>query len=686
VTVRGGDFVLSFRYDPGIVAAVKLLPGRKKWDPQERVWIVPKAAAAPLRALVRQYEFEVDDDAREVLSAASEAEGYHVFADEHVRTLTIRTGWVKGLPDALRQIKGRRWRPERKEWTVPADEADTLADIVAAYGLRVHPVAQPLLRAWSDDAARLRTMSRSEDADIEIPRLAPGMALRPFQRGGVAYALAAGCRTIIGDEPGLGKTVQCLATAEIVDRWPVVVVAPRIAVSVWAREVKHFFPHRSVRVLRGMKPSPLTGPHVEQYDYYVIGYAVLHRWQRALLRLGLQGLICDESQELRGSRNLRTIAAKALAGVREADQEVPRGAVPADGLVLLASGTPIMNGTAELIEQLAIIGKLGALGGIEHIRRRYIRLAGLTDEERVERRRELNEVLRATGCIVRRSKKKVLPELPPKQRSFVWVEPDPKYVREYQRAEADTLGWLADRARTIAAEIGEDPASAAVMARMRAKGAEALVRIGVLRQITARSKLAAAREWTEAFLASGQQLGVYAHHREIVDEVAAALGGARKIYGGQTDAVRQDAIDGFQEGRYPVVVVSIKAAGVGITLTAASNALFLEYAWNPGTLTQTEDRHHRIGQKNAVNATYLLAEGLQIDADMCELVEAKRAEVDNVTDGEDVEDWDAVSSTGAVRGAVATELLERMTRRALGVEEQPPAAPAEEIPSLFPAV
>lgn len=687
-TLHGKRFHLAFPYNDQVMAALRAIPGRA-WSGEDRVWTVPLREAGLVRQLVRTFEFDCDDESRAAFAQADPDAAYHVRADAKARNLQVRTGWVEGLPDSLKAIQAATYR--RGVWTVPADAADELATIVDAYDLAVHPAAAPILRRWSGEAAELRRLSSAEDADITIPNMAPGLALLPYQRGGVAYALRADKRTIIGDEPGLGKTVQCLATAEIHNRWPIIVVVPTVVEKVWAREIRRFFPHRSVRVLRGETPTPLVGQYVERYDYYVIGYPVLHCWQRAILRMHPQGVVFDEGHMLRNAKNLRTIAAKAIAGTCDEGQEPIEGAVPADGLALIATGTPILNKTAELIEQLAIIGKLHAVGGRKRMRARYVTMRDCeTDEQRTERRRELNALMRATGCIVRRSKKRVLPELPPKRRSFVWVEPDARIAAEYRKAEDDLLEYLAERARAIAAEIGEDPESAAVMARMRASGAEALVRIGVLRQIAARAKMPAAREWAQQFLSSGQQLGVYAHHRAIVDELADVLDG-RKIQGGMTPTARQDTIDGFQEGRYKVAVLSIAAAGVGITLTAASNALFLEYAWNPGTLTQAEDRHHRIGQHDSVNVYYLLAEGLDIDADMCDIVESKRSEVDNVTDGDDVEDWDATSPDGGIRGSVAAELLERMTRRALGRSapagsprtSTPPPAPEAPTLSLF---
>ena len=1011
----GTHFDFRFNYSAPIVQAVKLIPGRR-WSGDDKAWYVPIESAPQVRAFLASFrDFAVDPDAAAILDNVDAAVAYNVFVDTDARLLIFRGGYLSAAVDAIREIKGRKWNSDTKEWTVPAKEADAFRDFVVRFNLRVEPAAEPILQAWGDEADLLRGLSRAETAELDVPGLADGYDLFPYQKAGVLYTQAAGGRSFIGDEPGLGKSLQALAAAEITDRWPVVIIVPTVVETHWRREIAQFFPHRTSLTLRGQKPR-----QIGHADYIIIGYPVVAYWLDAILNAHPQGLVVDESHMCKGTTQ-RTKAVKAIAGVgsNERRANTLTGAVPHDGMVLLLTGTPILNSTAELVHQLLILGRLGDFGGWKGFTERYVKLAHLDDDAQKERRRLLNEHLRATclpgdasivtehdgtqtirhlantryrgrvladagdgtwcwsrvtghnvkrndgaivrlsigdaeldttadhriyveergwcradaitignhvrilsdatrqrvstrrqasqvllevlhrkgascaqprrpetgyegmrvvrehvpvsvvgsillaemfgtlavrtarplrrvdsgrydarsnaqrqagkethdaesvtryahprrttradqpdasrqttdsghrpdieasnranarsrmgarmsrmanlrrylalvcrpcrrpesvsdrsrwglaptdpategrslqgeaatrarvdrieilqpddrrvacrgdgddprlvydleiadvhnfvadgvvvhNCLVRRRKLDVLKELPPKRRVFVWVEPDPVVMREYEKAEADLLEYLAERARAVALALGLNPEHEAVMAKMKAQGAEALVRINVLRQLSAKAKLGSAIEWARTFAESGESLGIYAHHRAIVDGLADSLSAGR-IMGGQVPADRQRVIDDFQAKRTLTAVLSIAAAGVGITLTAASNALFVEQAWNPGTLTQAEDRHHRIGQAESVTVFYLLAEGT-LDADMMALIGAKRAEVDNVTDGADVEVWDDTADPQAVlagRGSVASEMIERLTRRALGAPEVPlPAPPA----------
>jgi SWI/SNF-related matrix-associated actin-dependent regulator 1 of chromatin subfamily A len=127
---------------------------------------------------------------------------------------------------------------------------------------------------------------------------------------------------------------------------------------------------------------------------------------------------------------------------------------------------------------------------------------------------------------------------------------------------------------------------------------------------------------------------VFAHHISVVDTLAAKYGGLR-VAGKDSQEARQAAVDSFQnDPDARVIVLNMKAGGVGLTLTAASDVLFVEQGWTPAEHDQAEDRCHRIGQEDTVSAWYLLAEGT-IDDDIYALVAQKRVVVDAVTDGDD---------------------------------------------------
>ena len=167
----------------------------------------------------------------------------------------------------------------------------------------------------------------------------------------------------------------------------------------------------------------------------------------------------------------------------------------------------------------------------------------------------------------------------------------------------------------------------------RARRAEELVRIGKLKQLAAIGKLTAVEQWVETFLESGEKLVLFAHHKEIVAQLAERFS-ANAITGSTPPERRQELVDSFQnDADAKLIVCNIKAGGLGITLTAASNVCFVELDWTPAAHDQAEDRCHRITQKDSVNAWYLLADDT-IDTEIYDIIEAKRAVVDAATDGD----------------------------------------------------
>jgi superfamily II DNA or RNA helicase len=425
----------------------------------------------------------------------------------------------------------------------------------------------------------LAATSKATDAEICIEGLTG--ELRPFQRAGVAYALEAR-RTFIADEMGLGKTLQALATCQAADAFPALIVCPASLRLNWQREARKWLPGRSTAVLSGKRPIA-----VPRADIVIINYDILAAWQELLLRTAWQAVVYDESHMLKSSSAARTKAAKAIAKGRP--------------VVLCLSGTPLVNRPAELITQLQIMNRLTDLGGWGYFAKRFCRgfkgrfgwdLSGSANLD------ELNEKLRRI-CYVRRLKRDVLTELPPKVRVEVPVEIDNR--DEYMQAARDVKRWLQDQVdkdqeflESIAHLSAAEQAKARGVRRSdvdaKARKAEELVRINALKRLAARGKLAAAKQWIADFLESGEKLIVFVHHIDI----AKALAGEFKapiIIGETAMETRQAAVDRFQnDPTCNVIVLNLAAGGVGLTLTAASNVAFVELGWTPGGLDQCEDR------------------------------------------------------------------------------------------------
>ncbi len=487
--------------------------------------------------------------------------------------------------------------------SIPLDPylIEPLEHYLRTYGVEVGGAAQDQLdrlRAEHDAAIGDVRRSRAHDAPPVAREDRLGGELRPFQRAGVDYVLQAR-RTFLADEQGLGKTVQALAALEADDAWPAVVICPASLKLNWQREAEHWLPHRSVAVVSGTAAVPPSA------ELTVINYDIVHAHRVRLALRKPKALVLDESHYVKNPRAKRTQAVRRLA-----DSLAP------DALRLALTGTPVMNHADELIAQLRIIGRLEDFGSGARFARRF---QGIGAEERIHWH------LRRS-CFVRRAKADVLPQLPAKRQVAVPVALDND--REYRLAEEDVIAWLREQPLDLR-ELDQKVAAA-----LRA---ERLAQLNALRRLASRGKGGAALAWIDDFLASDEPLVVFAGHREMQERLVERFPDALHILGRDALAAREAAVQGFQAGESQLLICATRVAGQGITLTHASNVAFLDLEWTPAMHDQAEDRCHRIGQRDAVTAWYLLA-AKTIDETMIELIERKRRIVDAVTDGRSGED------------------------------------------------
>ena len=484
---------------------------------------------------------------------------------------------------------------------VPLDPwlADDLDAFIARHDVLLAPLAAQALERLLDErrqAADAVRRSRADHAEpIASTASALGGELAPFQWAGVRYALEAR-GAFLADEQGLGKTVEALAAIEADGAYPAIVVCPASMKLGWQREAQRWLPHRSVAVVEGRAAVPARG------EITILNYEIVAHHRQALARVRPSALVVDESHYCKNPRAKRTHAVRALAA-----------AVRPGGLRLALTGTPVLNHAEELIAQLRVIGRLDDFGSGAHFAQQF---RGHSSEER------LHWHLRR-HCFVRRLKADVLPQLPPKRQVVVPValtnEP------EYRLAEHDVIAWL----RSQPLDLSE--LNARIAATLRA---QRLAQLGTLQRLAARGKLAAALAWIEDFLASGEPLVVFARHLEVQQAVLRRFPSALHLLGADTLAAREAAIASFQSAEGPPLIVgATPVAAQGITLTRASNVAFLELEWTPAMHDQAEDRCHRIGQRDAVTAWYLLAADT-IDETMARLIQSKRAHVSAVTDGQ----------------------------------------------------
>jgi superfamily II DNA or RNA helicase len=490
--------------------------------------------------------------------------------------------------------------------------ADELDAFVAMHQVALSPTAAEQLAALVAEhraASKAVASSRATHADpVEAIAGRLGGVLAPFQWVAVRYALEAR-RCFLSDEQGLGKTVEALAVLEADDAFPAVIVCPASMKLTWAREAARWLPHRSLTVFSGRASVP------PREDLTILNYEIVAAHRDSLVRRGLKALVADESHYVKNPQAKRTQAVRRLAE-----------GVASDGLRLALTGTPVLNHADELIAQLRVIGRMQEFGSGASFSRQF---DGELNEERLHwhlRRR----------CFVRRLKSEVLPQLPPKRQVVVPVGLTNE--AEYRLAEDDVIEWL----RSQPLDLGTLDAKIASALR-----AERLAQLTALQRLAARGKLAAAIAWIHDFLNSGEPLVVFARHVEVQLAVLKRFPEAQHLLGQDSIVARERAIAAFQEPSGPqLIVCATRVAAQGITLTRASNVVFLELEWTPAIHDQAEDRCHRIGQRDAVTAWYLLA-AETIDETMARLIQRKRELVNAVTDGRPLPDGGLVE--GVVR-------------------------------------
>lgn len=482
---------------------------------------------------------------------------------------------------AIPKAAGCRWDPAAKIWWT--DRPEVAAKLREAMD---EPAVEALDAALGQRAARIED-SRATDAAVEVP-LPDGLALLPYQRAGVAYAIGRQ-HVLIGDEMGLGKTIQAIAACNLTQPASVLIVCPASLRINWLREWKRWttLPY-AVEIANGSFPeSPVV----------IVNYDILAKHAAALRARSWGVIIYDESHYLKNPKAARTRAALG-------DKENP--AIPAER-VLYLTGTPILNRPIELYPILKA-ARNPLAGSWKYFATRYC--AGHQDGYgwRVDGASNLDELqdrLRET-IMIRRLKADVLTELPPKRRALLVIDGDTAIIRREQAAWAEQEERL-EQVRLRIATAATDAEYAAAIEDFRSASTAAFTEMSKIRHETAIAKLPLVVEHVKEVLESVQKVVVFAHHHDVIDGLVGALEGAVKLDGTMSQEARQEAVDRFQfDPNTRVFVGSIKAAGVGLTLTAASHVIFAELDWVPANITQAEDRCHRIGQHDSVLVEHIV--------------------------------------------------------------------------------
>lgn len=609
---------IDFPYEASQVAQVKLIP-ECKWDKVARLWRCPVSSVAQARDFAAQHEFAIDNEVLMfTLPVRRSAKDTGVY--EQDGDILISFPYDPVMVRSVKQIPSVTWDKKTGAWKAPITAINEAIQWAERFSKSVAPEVVIKAKQINAQLVELNEASRAVEADISIGDTGLEASLLPYQKAGVAYAIRAK-RCFIADEMGLGKTLQAIASLEVVGDYPAVVMCPPNLVLNWKAEYSKWLPTRRIAtVLAGKGQKEF--PERDSYDVLVVGYSNISYWESQLT--GHRAYVLDESHYC------KTLTAKRTKSARKIVASSPSGS-----LVLCLTGTPVTNRPAEYVAQLDILGKIKDFGGTWGFYRRYCNAFqdkwGQWHLEGASNLEELNEKLRSV-CYIRRTKDQVLKELPPVFHQELTLIGAPPAMAEYAKAEKDIVNYLVERAKAIALELGTSPHSAAVVARIKAEHSQHLVRLSVLRRLSAKAKMESVVEWVQQRTENGAKVAIAAHHRDIVDELAGRFGGL-KIQGGMSVEEVEATKHKFQtDPKAQVITLSIQAAKTGHTLTAAQDIIFVELPWTPADVDQTYSRLHRMGQTGSVTATYALCSGT-IDEEIYSLIAAKRRVVNTAVDG-----------------------------------------------------
>jgi SNF2 family DNA or RNA helicase len=476
--------------------------------------------------------------------------------------------------------------------------------------------------------------------------------LRPYQERGLAWLSFLGdlgLGGILADDMGLGKTIQLLS---LISRYkeeakagnpgtpkalpPTLLVCPMSLVGNWEREAARFTPDLSVHVHHGadrLAGEELTGA-LNAADLVITTYALAARDQEALSQIQWARVVCDEAQNI---KNAATRQAKAVR------------ALPARARLAL-TGTPVENRLTELWSIMEFT-RPGLLGPAERFRTKYaVPIERNGDEEATDRLKRL------TGpFILRRLKtdKAIISDLPDKLEMKIWCNLTPEQASLYQATVTDMM------ARIDAAGEGIERRGLvlATMAKLKQVCNHPAHLLGDGSRLDGRSgKLARLEEICDEIIAEGDKALCFTQYAEFGRMLQPYLAGrlgcpVHYLHGGTPKKQRDALVSQFQDATEPsLFILSLKAGGTGLNLTAANHVIHVDRWWNPAVEDQATDRAFRIGQRKDVQVRKFVCLGT-LEERIDSMIEEKKALAERIVAAG--EGWLTELSTADLRKVIA---------------------------------
>jgi len=433
-----------------------------------------------------------------------------------------------------------------------------------------------------------------------------------FQKQGIIFGIKKYSRLLIADEMGVGKTVQAIGLSCLYQKdWPVLVICPSSLKFAWRDEITlwlgEILKKDEVQVIKHSKNE-----FKEDKKYYIISYDLSVRMIDKIIEKKFNYIIADEAHYLKSRSAKRTMS---LTPILQRSKRV-----------VLLTGTPILAKPMEIFSLLHIL-RPDKFKGFKEFGTRYcdpkMLPFGLIDWSGSSNSRELNSIL--NKLMIRRLKKDVLSQLPPKKRQKIEIATDSKVIKRLKifmeksskkfeellgtQIELDKLGINAEDIN-ISNKKEKDSDN-----KSKDNEEESILnKFNKAYSMTGEAKLPGIRDYVNYLVDNSCKFLIFAHHSEVLDAIEDVIIddkiGYIRIDGKVAIDKRQDLVNKFQtDEECLVAILSITACATGLTLTKASTVVFAELHFTPSIMIQAEDRAHRIGQDaGCVNIHYLVGE------------------------------------------------------------------------------
>ncbi len=485
------------------------------------------------------------------------------------------------------EIDGRKWNNDDKHWEFPLvhlPKVFTIFSNIKCDKKVLDKVEE--LKSRRHDLDEIRSL---EDTEFDIKGMK--LTLYPYQKVGVKFVDRAGGRCLIADAPGLGKTVQAIGYAQL-HNLKTLIVCPLSVTINWQREIKKF---------TGKKSTIWDSKHYDgelDNQFHIVHYDAVPKIDKALRAQTFDLLVCDEATFL---KNRQTIRAKSVLGSWKERRKYP--GIKTKYSIFL-TGTPVMSRPIEAFSLLNFLDK-DRFNNFYHFVERY----GGWKGDAPRNLQDLHD--RTKDLVIRRKKDEVLKELPKKQRNDLYVELTKDEKKEYQALLKEVFGkWKMD-------------------------GKPSVTHMPKLQAFLIQKKIPRLIEMIDEFLDNDRSILIFSCYIQPLKFLLEHYGNKAAILTGEMNRnQRQETIDKLTNGEAKVGLFSIRAAGMGIDglQKIIDTVVFLDMDWVPANHEQAEDRTHRIGQTNQVQAYYMICEE-SIDEYMRDILKDKQQIADLIVDG-----------------------------------------------------